>query len=61
MNPVIDNDKYDDKTYPKKSDGSDYIFMLDYSKFTPYMWSAMQELITRIEILESKLNSFTNK
>ena len=47
------------KLIQKKSDGSDYIFMLDYSKFTPYMWSAMQELITRIEILESKLNSLS--
>ena len=72
------NDAWDGKTCqceecdvenPKNTVGNDYIFGLDYGKFTPYLVKAMQEqqeiierqetliqsLVSRIENLEAKL------
>ena len=34
---------------------------VDYGKFTPFLWSAVQELISRVELLESKLSYYENK
>ena len=31
---------------------------LDYGKFTPYLWSAVQELINRVEYLEKRLQKY---
>ena len=61
LNPIINNDKYIDKEYPKKLDGSDYLFGLDYSKFTPYLWSGLKEVINKVEKLENNnVNIETN-
>jgi hypothetical protein len=60
FNPVINNDKYLNKDYPKKYDGSDYIFGIDYGKFTPYLWSGVKELIDRVEKLENNVNVESN-
>lgn len=57
LNPIINNDKYVDKLYPKKSDGSDYIFSVDYGKMTPYLWSAVQELVLLTEKQQSQIDS----
>ncbi len=59
MNPVYTNDKYSDKMYPTKSDGTPFIFGLDYSKFVPYLWGGVSELIDtvrtqKVEIAELK-------
>jgi hypothetical protein len=55
LNPVLHNDKYEDKLYPKKSDGSDFIFGLDYGKMTPYLWSAVQELAQLVETQQTQI------
>jgi hypothetical protein len=60
FNPVINNDKYFDKEYPKKSDGTDYIFGIDYGKLTPYLWSGLSEVIDRVEKIENNVNVETN-
>jgi hypothetical protein len=49
LNPLRNNDNYEDKLYPVKSDGSDFIHMIDYGKMTPYLWSAVQELTLIVE------------
>lgn len=55
LNPVLNNDKYEDKLYPKKTDGSDYIHMVDYGKMTPYLWSAVQELTQLVETQQTQI------
>ena len=40
--------------FDDKQDDSNY-HGLDYGKFTPYLWSAIQELIERVEVLEERL------
>ena len=49
LNPLRNNVNYEDKLYPVKSDGSDFIHMIDYGKMTPYLWSAVQELTLIVE------------
>jgi len=61
LNPIKNNDKYPDKLYPTKTDGSDYIFGMDYGKMTPYLWSAVQELILVNEKLNERLTALENK
>ena len=41
-------------TYP---DGSKYVYMLDYSRFVPYLIAAVQELSARVRVLESAQNN----
>ena len=38
----------------KKSDGQDYIFGIDYGKFTPYLCKAIQEQQQQIETLKNR-------
>ena len=61
LNPILNNPKYADKKYPKKSDGSDFIFGLDYGKMTPYLWAGTRELIERVESLEKIVNELEKK
>ena len=49
--------------FPIFNDGlnDDMIFHgLDYSKFTPYLWSGLSEIINRVEKLENNVNVETN-
>ena len=38
-------------------DSDDGLLQLDYAKLTPILWSVCKNLLSRIEILEAKLNS----
>jgi len=51
--------KYSDKEYPTKSDGTPWIYGVDYGKMTPYLWSGLQELIYKVEALENKSSDST--
>jgi len=46
--------KYADKEYPTKSDGTPWLYGVDYGKMTPYLWAGLQELIYKVEVLEGK-------
>jgi len=39
----------DEHDYPKNEDGTEYMFGLDYGKFTPYLTKAIQELDEKVE------------
>ena len=39
----------DERDYPRNKDGSDYMFGLDYGKFTPFLTKAIQELDEKVE------------
>ena len=41
--------------YPMESENNMYPHALDYGLFTPYLWKALQEAITKIETLETKV------
>jgi len=56
LNQLRNNDKYEDKLYPVKSDGSDFIHMIDYGKMTPYLWSAVQELTLTVERQQKQID-----
>jgi hypothetical protein len=56
LNPLRNNDNYEDKLYPIKSDGSNFIHMIDYGKMTPYLWSAVQELTLIIEKQQKQID-----
>jgi hypothetical protein len=52
------NMTFDESGYceePILEDGSIYAHALDYGNFTPYLWKALQEAITKIETLETKV------
>ncbi len=50
---TFDEDGYCEN--PMESEGVIYPHALDYGNFTPYLWKALQEAITKIETLESKV------
>lgn len=56
LNPLRNNDKYKDKLYPVKSDGTDFIHLIDYGKMTPYLWSAVQELTLVVEKQQKQID-----
>jgi hypothetical protein len=56
LNQLRNNDKYEDKLYPVKDDGSDFIHMIDYGKMTPYLWSAVQELTLTVERQQKQID-----
>jgi len=61
LNPVLNNDEYIDKIYPKEKDGSDFIFTVDYGKMTPYLWSAVQELTLIVEKQQKQIEILLSK
>jgi len=50
---TFDEDGYCEN--PMESEGVIYPHALDYGNFTPYLWKALQEAITKIETLETKV------
>lgn len=56
LNILKNNDKYEDKLYPVKSDGSDFIHTIDYGRMTPYLWSAVQELTLTVERQQKQID-----
>ena len=40
---------------PKRKDGTDFYYGLDYGKLTPYLTKALQETIQKLEDLTSKI------
>lgn len=44
-NPIINDDTYTNKLYPKNADGSDHMFCMDYGRMTPMLWKGVSELI----------------
>ena len=38
-------------------ESDDGLLQIDYAKLTPILWSACKNLLSRIEVLEAKLNS----
>tara|TARA_Y100000768_G_scaffold388920_1_gene388723 strand:- start:7304 stop:8770 length:1467 start_codon:yes stop_codon:yes gene_type:complete len=47
--------------FPMESDGVIYPHALDYGRFTPYLWKALQEAIIKIETLETKVAELEEK
>ena len=61
LNPLKNNDKYYDKLYPVKSDGTEYIHTIDYGRMTPYLWSAVQELTLIVEKQQQQISNLINQ
>lgn len=57
MNPIKDNEKYSDKLYPKKEDGKDFLFGMDYGKMTPMLWKGLSELIDIVKQQQTEINN----
>ena len=47
--------------FPMESDGVIYPHALDYGRFTPYLWKALQEAIIKIDTLEIKVTELEEK
>lgn len=61
LNPLKNNSNYDDKLYPVKTDGSNFVHMIDYGKMTPYLWSAVQELTLIVEKQQKQIDELILK
>ena len=46
-----------DMENPKRKDGTDYYYSLDYGRFTPYLTKALQETIDKLENLVTKIKT----
>ena len=50
----VDDPNFDIEN-PKRKDGTDFYYGLDYGKLTPYLTKALQETIQKLEDLTSKI------